>query len=73
MRTAAVTGADSSVATTSADLNTPDAAGNTPLHLTALRNDAEAVEALLANGADAAAVNHTRAVVETQTTTSLRP
>ena len=38
-----------------------DARGNTPLHTAAFRNDAEAVEDLLARGADANATNHARA------------
>jgi ankyrin repeat protein/mono/diheme cytochrome c family protein len=35
----------------------PDAHGNTPLHLAALRNDAGAVDTLLAHGADTNALN----------------
>ena len=40
-----------------AEAKTTDARGNTPLHLAALRGDAAAVDALLARGADANALN----------------
>src|SRR5690606_18688449 len=38
-----------------------DARGNTPLHLAAIRGDGDAVEELLARGADPNAVNQARA------------
>lgn len=44
-------------ATTAADVNARDAAGNTPLHLAALRSDEAAVDALIARQADVNALN----------------
>lgn len=40
------------------EANVRDVAGNTLLHLAALRGDADAVDALLGRGADAKAINH---------------